>query len=199
MKKWFIVVLGGSLLFYALGKKREVKNFPNPNLTIVAFGDSLTAGYGAPKGSSYPDYLGQLLGKPIVNLGLSGELAVHAPERLEEVLSYQPYMVLIEFGANDFMQQRSTQAAVAAVAQIVDGVQQAGAIAVIVNTGGPGMADYTRAYEKLAKEKQAIFVPSILKGIFTKRNLKSDAVHPNAQGYKMVAQHVHKVIKDYVK
>lgn len=199
MKKWIYLVIGLIILWGIFKEKDAVKNFPNEHQTIVAFGDSLTAGYGAPKGSSYPDYLGQFLGKPIINLGLSGELAVHAPERLGEVLSYQPYMVLIEFGANDFMQQRSTPAAVTAVRQIVEAVQQAGAIAVIVDTGGPGMGDYTKAYKKMAKEKKALFVPGILGGIFTKRNLKSDSVHPNAEGYKIVAERVHKVIKRYVK
>lgn len=182
-----------------LKNKPEIKNFPNTNTAIVAFGDSLTAGYGAPKGSSYPDYLARQLGQPVINLGLSGELAVHAPERLPEVLKQNPYMVLIEFGANDFMQQRSMEAAVNAVAQIVDAVQQAGAIAVIVDTGGPNMDGYTDAYKKLAKEKQAVFVPTILHGIFNNRALKSDIVHPNAQGYEKVAQKIYKEIKPFVK
>lgn len=198
MKKWVYLGIALIVLWGIFREKNTVKNFPNEHQTIVAFGDSLTAGYGAPGGSSYPDYLGQLLGRPVVNLGLSGELAVHAPERLGEVLDYQPYMVLIEFGANDFMQQRSTEAAVAAVRHIVDEVQAAGAIAVIIDVGGPGMGNYTKAYRELAKEKKALFVPGILGGILTKSGLKSDVVHPNAKGYKIVADRVHKVIKKYV-
>ena len=199
MKKWIYLVIALIVFWGTFRERNSVKNFPNEHHAIVAFGDSLTAGSGAPKGSSYPDYLGELLGWPVMNLGLSGELAVHAPERLKDVLVYQPYMVLIEFGANDFMQQRSTKDAVTAVQQIVEAVQQAGAIAVIIDTGGPGMGGYTKAYRKLAKEKKALFVPGILGGIFTKRDLKSDSVHPNAQGYKIVAERVHKVIKKYVK
>ena len=186
-------------LFYFLrGGKQTVKNFPNNNRVVVAFGDSLTAGYGAPEGQSYPDVLAQKISRPVVNLGLSGELAVHAPARLEQVLAERPYMVLIEFGANDFMQQRSRQAAVNAVAQIVDEVQAAGAIAVIVDTGGPGMGEYTKAYKEMAQEKGALFVPEILDGIFYRPGLKSDGVHPNAAGYAKVADKVHKVIKDYL-
>lgn len=199
MQKWIIGLLLAAGLFYLFKGKEKIKNFPNSNPTIVAFGDSLTAGYGAGKDHSYPAYLSELLGRPVVNLGLSGELAVHAPERLPDVLAARPQMVLIEFGANDFMQQRSRESAVAAVAQVVDAVQNAGAIAVIVDTGGPGMDDYTRAYQKLAREKQALFVPSILKGIFNKKALKSDIIHPNAAGYKLVAEKVHKIIKPYVR
>ena len=199
MKKWLIIILVGFFLFYVFGNKKKIKNFPNSNLTIVAFGDSLTAGYGAPKGHAYPDYLTQRIERPVVNLGLSGELAVDAPRRLPDVLAQKPYMVLIEFGGNDFMQQRSRMAAVEAVAQIVEQVQASGAIAVIVDIGGPGMEHYTRSYRKLAKEKQALFVPAILQGIFNKRHLKADRVHPNSEGYKIVADKIYNEIKPYLK
>ncbi len=186
-------------LFYLFnGGKRSVKNFPNNNQAVVAFGDSLTAGYGAQTGESYPDVLAQLIDRPVINLGLSGDTAVNAPTRLPEVLRRRPYMVLIEFGANDFMRRQSMQRAVAAVAQIVDEVQAAGAIAVIVDTGGPGMSEYTKAYKKLAKEKGALFVPGILKGIFFHKKYKSDQVHPNAEGYAKIAHKVYKVVQPYL-
>ncbi len=186
------------LFYFVRGGETNIKNFPNPNRAVVAFGDSLTAGYGAPAGNSYPDVLAKKINRPVVNLGVSGETAAQAPARIGQVLREQPYMVLIEFGANDHMRQQSRQAAINAVAQIVDEVQAAGAIAVIVDTGGPGMGEYTKAYKQMAKEKGALFVPGIIKGIFYKPSLKSDQVHPNAQGYALVADKVHKVIKDYL-
>ncbi|MBR2082007.1 MAG: hypothetical protein IJ876_03225 [Elusimicrobiaceae bacterium] len=199
MKKILVVIIILMGLFYLFkGRKPTIKNFPNNNQSVVAFGDSLTAGYGAPAGSSYPDVLAQKINRPVINLGVSGETAAQAPARIQQVLREYPYMVLIEFGANDFMRQQSRQAAVNAVSQIVDQVQDIGAIAVIVDTGGPGMGEYTKAYKHLAKEKGALFVPGIMKGIFYKTQLKSDQVHPNAQGYAIVADKVHKVIKDYL-
>jgi len=199
MKKIFLLLLLGIIVFFMTKEQPAIKNFPNENTAIVAFGDSLTAGYGAPRGSSYPDFLAQLLGKSVINKGLSGDLAVSAPARLPDVLKHKPYMVLIEFGGNDFMQQRSREEAVKAVSQMVDAVQDAGAIAVIVDTGGPNMDGYTAAYKKLAKEKQAVFVPTILHGIFNHKGLKSDLVHPNAEGYKKIAEKVYKEIKPFVK
>ena len=191
-----IIIMG--LFYFLRGGKTNIKNFPNQNRAVVAFGDSLTAGYGAPAGASFPDVLAKKINRPVVNLGVSGETAVQAPARLEQVLRERPYMVLIEFGANDHMRQQSRQAAVNAVARIVDEVQNYGAIAVIVDTGGPGMGEYTRAYKQMAQDKGALFVPGIVKGIFYKPSLKSDQVHPNAQGYALVADKVHKVIKDYL-
>lgn len=186
-------------LFYLFrGGKSSIQNFPNEHRAVVAFGDSLTAGYGASAGESYPDVLAQLVDRPVVNLGLSGDTAANAPTRLTSVLRERPYMVLIEFGANDFMRRQSMQQAIDAVARIVDEVQAAGAIAVIVDTGGPGMSEYTKAYKKLAKEKGALFVPGILKGIFFHKKYKSDQVHPNAEGYAKVAHKVHKVISPYL-
>ena len=186
-------------LFYLFkATKTEIKNFPNANTVVVAFGDSLTAGYGAAEGTSYPDVLAKKISRPVVNLGLSGDTAANAPVRLSSVLAYKPYMVLIEFGANDYMRRQSTQKAILAVEQMVDEVQRAGAIAVLVDTGGPGMSEYTKAYKKMAKKKGALFVPGIMKGIFYHKKYKSDQVHPNEQGYAKVADKVHRVIKDYL-
>ena len=199
MKKILIGVLCVAGVFYLIkGNKPQIKNFPNGNQVIVAFGDSLTAGYGATDGASYPDVLAQKINRPVINLGLSGDTAANAPTRLPSVLERRPYMVLIEFGANDFMRQRSRQQAIEAVSRIVDEVQAVGAIAVIVDTGAPGMGEYTKAYKKLAKEKGALFVPGILKGIFFHKKYKSDQVHPNEQGYAKVADKVHKVIAPYL-
>lgn len=199
MKKILVgVVIMGVLWWFCPGQT-EIKNAGKPIQTIVAFGDSLTAGYGAGGvQNSYPAVLERLSGKRVINLGLSGDTADNAPTRLAEVLAQNPDMVLIEFGGNDRMRGGSARRAAEAVAQIVDAVQAAGAIAVIVDTGGPQMGEYTRVYKKIAKEKQAVFVPGILQGIFNKRSLKSDMIHPNAAGYKIVAERVYKVIKPYL-
>lgn len=199
MKKWIGLLLVAACAYYFMKDTAEIKNLHNPGTAVVAFGDSLTAGYGAPKGSAYPAVLAAKLGREVVNLGMSGETAAHAPSRLPEVLAQNPHMVLIEFGANDFMQNRRMEDALAAVTEIVDAVQQAGAVAVIVDTGAPGMGHYSRAYKKLAEEKGAVFVPGILEGIFNKRQYKSDMVHPNAAGYEIVAERVYERIKPYLK
>ena len=181
------------------GGTAEIKNVGNPGKNIVAFGDSLTAGYGAGKDRAYPAVLGQMVNRPVINLGLSGDTAANAPSRLPQVLQAEPYMVLIEFGGNDYMRGVSFAQTEQAIRQIVDEVQSAGAIAVLVDTGGyPAMGRSTKLYKQIAKEKQALFVPGILDGIFGKSKYKADPIHPNAAGYEMVAQKVHKAIKPYL-
>lgn len=200
MNKYFwvliIIFAAGWFLF---GGKTEIKNLGNSGQTVVAFGDSLSAGYGAGKDNSYPAVLGRMINRPVVNLGLSGDTAANAPARLPQVLQANPYMVLIEFGGNDYMRSVPFEETERAIRQIVDEVQAAGAIAVLVDTGGyPGMSRYTKLYKQIAKEKQALFVPGILDGIFGKSKYKADPIHPNAAGYEIVAQKVHKAIKPYL-
>lgn len=200
MKKIFLLVLCVALLYWAFGpQKAEIKNLHNPGLAVVAFGDSLTAGYGAGRENSYPSVLAKRISRPVVNLGLSGDTGAAAPVRLEYVLEQNPYMVLIEFGGNDFMRGVGLDETEKSIRQIVDAVQQAGAIAVLVDTGGYSqMARYTKLYKQIAKETGSVFVPGILDGIFHQNKYKSDQIHPNAAGYEIVADRVHKVIKPYL-
>ena len=200
MNKYFIwAAVAIVAAWFLLGGKTEIKNLGNSGQTVVAFGDSLTAGYGAGKDKAYPAVLGRMINRPVVNLGLSGDTAANAPARLPQVLQANPYMVLIEFGGNDFMRSVPFDQTEQAMRQIVDEVQSAGAVAVLVDTGGyPGMSRYTKLYKQIAKEKQALFVPGILDGIFGKSKYKADPIHPNAAGYEIVAKKVHKAIKPYL-
>ena len=180
-------------------QKTRIKNLRNNNWNIVVFGDSLSYGQGATREQSYPALLEKSLGRPVINLGRNGETAAHAAGRIREVLEENPYMVLLEFGGNDLMRSVPFEQTVSAMEQMVDAVQQAGAVAVIVDTGGSGlMKRYSKAYKKIAQEKGAVFVPGILDGIFGKHNLMSDQIHPNAQGYQLVSQKIEAAIKPYL-
>ena len=201
MKKIIIILLVGVVCWYMWGsKKPAIKNIGNAGSVIVAFGDSLTYGYGAShQEQSYPALLTKSLNREVINLGRNGETAIHAVTRVQEALEYEPYMVLLEFGANDFMQSLSFEQTISAMEQMVDAVQAAGAVAVVVDTGGtPLMSRYSKAYKKIAQEKGAVFVPGILDGIFGRKGLMSDQIHPNATGYKMVADKIEKSLQPYL-
>ena len=202
MAKKFIaaaVILAVTWFIYLKITAPVIKNLGNAGRTIVAFGDSLTYGHGAPRGEDYPSKLARKTAMPVINLGVSGDRSVDGLARIDGVFEHNPYMVLIEFGGNDYMKQTPFSQTVAAVEKMVDEAQAHGAIAVIVDTGGPFMGKYTKAYKKIAKEKGAVFVPAILSGITTDPRLKSDAIHPNAEGYSIVADRVYKGIEKYLK
>lgn len=201
MKKWIVIFLlaaAAGWIFF-MPRNGEIKNVKNSGWNLVAFGDSLTYSQGAAREQSYPAVLARSLNRPVINLGVNGETAVHAVGRMEQALAYNPYMVLIEFGANDFMRSVPFEQTLQAMEQMVQTVQAAGAVAVIVDTGGYyGMRKYSKAYKKIAREKGAVFVPGILDGIFTKNQYKSDKIHPNAAGYTIVAERVEKAIAPYL-
>ena len=75
---------------------------------IVAFGDSLTAGYGADPGESYPDYLEKDLNAKgyhyqVINQGISGNTTKDGVDRLQDALGLKPVLVIVAFGGNDGM------------------------------------------------------------------------------------------------
>lgn len=201
VKKLILILIVLAVLYYFLvpAKKTKIRNVGNAHTAVVAFGDSLTYGKGASAERNYPAVLERAIGRRVLNLGQNGETAVHAASRIGEVLLEDPYMVLIEFGGNDAMQSVPFEQTVAAMEQMVSDVQAAGAIAVIVDTGGAGlMSRYSKAYQKIAKENGALFVPGILDGIFGKPALMSDQIHPNAQGYSKIAVKIEKHITPYL-
>ncbi len=200
MKKTvFIITLVLAAWFMYAKDDAKIKNTGNGGRNVVAFGDSLTYGYGAPREGAYPAVLAVTISRPGLQLGRNGETSVGGAARIEEALAENPYMVLIEFGGNDVLRSVPFDRTVSAVENMVDAVQNAGAVAVIVATGGyAAMEPYTRAYRQIAREKGAVFVPSILKGVAGRRELMSDQIHPNAAGYEIVAEKVYKEIKDYL-
>lgn len=177
----------------------EPVNYPNYNTDIICLGDSLTAGYGAQDDQSYPARLALMTERKVINLGFSGDTSGDGLARVEQVFKYNPYMVLIEFGGNDARKQIAPQVTKQNVLEIVRRVQAAGAIAVVVDTGGNILlSKYSTAMKEIARETNSLYVPPILDGILNDRNLKSDMIHPNAQGYQRVADKVYKHIKKFI-
>lgn len=197
MKKYFYLIF--ALILFTACSKYEPKNYPNSNDDIIAFGDSLTYGYGAGRDESYPAYLSEMLGREVINLGVSGDTSAMGLARIDEIKRYSPYMVLIEFSANDFFRKIPKEQTENNLKEIVRQVQSMGAIAVLVDTGGAYPMDpYTKIQKQISKEYNTLFVPGIMDGIYNKSKLKSDQIHPNAEGYKIVAERVKKVIKNYL-
>lgn len=198
IKKYIYLII---FLFLLLGcGKNMPKNYPNNNTDIVAFGDSLTYGHGAQRDESYPAYLSEMIGREVINLGISGDTSAAGLARINELQKYKPYMVLVEFSANDFFRKVPKNQTEKNLREIIIQAQKLGAIVVLVDTGGAfPMEAYTKIQKKIAKDYNTLFVPAIMDGIYGKKSLKSDEVHPNAAGYKIVAEKVKKVIKDYLK
>lgn len=167
--------------------------------TIVAFGDSLTAGYGVAKNDNYPSQLAILTNQPIINMGISGETTAEALARIDNVIAKNPKLVLITLGGNDLRIKLPASKAFSNLKQIVTILQQNGTLVVIGGIDIPFYSkDYADDYVVFAKENGCLLVPNILDGLFGHRDLMIDTVHPNAKGYKLVAASFYKAIKDYL-
>lgn len=199
MKKT-IFILTCLLALGACSKETKVTNYGNSGTEVVCFGDSLTEGIGSVEGITYPSVLGQEISLPVINLGYSGMTTIQARAASTKLADYKPYMVIIEFGANDMMRRVPFKETIKNMEALVEEVHRLGAIAVIADIGGnPMMKRYSAEFKRIADEKKAVFIPGIMDDVFNDPSLKSDEVHPNSQGYTVIALKVLGIITPYLK
>jgi len=199
-----IILVIGLLGYWVIGlcgcAKREIKNIDSKGTNIVCFGDSITFGYGANAGEDYPTALSKLTNIPVINAGIDGDTSTEALRRIHsDVLDREPLLVLIEFAGNDFLRKIPREKTIANIREMVDQIQEKGAMVAIVDiSAGVILGEYRAVFSKLAREKSAIFVPRILSGVITNPNLKSDFIHPNGEGYKVIAEKIFRAIKPFL-
>jgi acyl-CoA thioesterase-1 len=174
------------------------QNFP-PTATgpWVAFGDSLTAGYGAGDGGGYPAQLGQRLGVPIQNLGAPGETSSDGLKRIAEVEALNPRVVLLCFGGNDVLRNVPRDRMFANIAAMIDRLHARGSFVVLIGIRGTSVIGDANAkgFKQLAKDKEVKHVANLLDGILSQPRLMSDYVHPNDAGYARIAERLEKELK----
>lgn len=169
----------------------RVANLASPGSAIVAFGDSLTAGYGASAGEDYPSGLSKEIGVAVVNAGVSGDTTDSALARLDDILAEKPRMVIVGLGGNDFLRGVAIGTTEANLRTIVRKIQAGGAMVVLLGFSFPSLnANYASMYERIADDERCLLVPRVMKGILTDRSLKSDEIHPNARGYALMAERI---------
>ena len=169
---------------------------------IVAFGDSLTAGTGAPKAFSYPAQLSQMLGIPVINAGVPGETTSNALGRLPSILDhYHPDIVIVAEGMNDVLTGRKRDTIEENLVKMVNLIKKHGAKAVIV--GVPDMelielmiSSDIGLYEEVAQKTGALYIPNVFGPVLKDEELKSDHVHPNDKGYRKIAQKIYSYLRE---
>ena len=190
------------LLFVTLAgcAKKEIKNIGSRGKNIVCFGDSITFGYGAEPGGDYPSALTKMTSIPVINAGIDGDTSTEAIKRIKsDVLDREPLLVIVEFGGNDFLRKIPQEVTLNNMKEIIDKVQAQGAMVAVADIStGMILKEYHSAFYNLTREKGAIFIPPILSGIITNPRLKSDFIHPNTDGYNVIAQRIYRVITPYL-
>jgi lysophospholipase L1-like esterase len=190
------IILSCAALVFSGCAKINVTNIESRGTNIVCFGDSITVGFGAPEGKDYPSALAKMISAPVINAGLNGDISSEALKRLDsDVLEKDPLLVIVEFGGNDFLRQIPLEETVSNMEEMVKRIHAAGAMVAIADISTSiVMGQYGKEYKALSKKYQTAFIPKLLDGIVTDPELKSDFIHPNAQGYKIIAHRAYRAI-----
>lgn len=184
---------------------------PDPRPAIVFLGTSLTAGYGlGDPGLAYPALIQAKLdsaGRPfrVVNAGLSGESSAGALDRIDWLLSQSRVAVLVvETGANDGLRGQDPDSVRARIQGIIDRARAVDPPPRLVVAGMEALpnlgSDYGRRfraiYPALARENDAALIPFLLEGVAGVDSLnQQDGIHPTAQGQRVVAENVWRVLE----
>lgn len=192
----------GALLLTACGRKSSRTHTKIPEgSTVLALGDSLTFGYGANPGESYPAQLQKLTGWNIVNGGVSGDTSAQALSRLPALLARKPKLVIVGIGGNDFLRKVPEEQTRANIAKIIETVQKENIPAVLVGvphiTLGAlfGHLSDHPLYEDLSKEYSIPLFGGAWAEILGDNNLKSDQIHANGKGYRKFAEDLNQFLR----
>jgi acyl-CoA thioesterase-1 len=138
----------------------------------------------------------------VANLGVSGDTTGGGLARLSDVIALRPHIVVLELGANDGLRGLPVEATRANLDQILQGLQNAGAKVVLAGMTLPPNygAEYIRGFESvfvdLARRYKIPRIPFFLEGVAPNPALMlPDGLHPNAAGYRIVADRVMKTIE----
>jgi acyl-CoA thioesterase-1 len=191
-------------------QKPSTAETSSPELTIVAIGDSLTAGYGLSEEDAYPAKLERRLRAEgyncrVVNVGVSGETTSDTLSRLDWILSMKPDIVIVETGANDGFRGLKPEIPRDNIDKILTRLREAGVIPIlagmkmIINLGSDYVAGFNAIYPDVAKKHGVLFMPFFLDGVAAKPKLnQDDGIHPRAAGYDIVVENILPLVREAI-
>jgi len=201
MKRYLplFLLLAATLAFLVWLKERPVPEALGAESTVLAFGDSLTYGTGAELSQSYPAVLERLSRRRVVNAGIPGETSAEGLQRLPgELERHRPALLILCHGGNDILRGLSKEALKANLSQMVRMAKARGIKILIV--GVPDIATFGFSaldlYKEVADAEGTMYESGVIGSIERNPGLKSDRVHPNAEGYAMMAERFDEVLKD---
>ena len=165
---------------------------------IVAFGDSLTYGTGASEDESYPAVLARLINRPVVRAGVPGEVTAQGLRRLPSVINtYQPHLVIVCLGGNDMLRKVGEGEIERNLRNMLKLLSQRGIAAVLVGVPKPALiARAPGFYADLAREFEVPYEGEILTSVLLAADMKSDPIHPNAKGYRKMAEALARLLRE---
>jgi acyl-CoA thioesterase-1 len=185
--RWAFIVL----LLCGCGERPKLERLPS-DAVVLAFGDSLTFGTGAAEAESYPAQLESMIGRRVVRAGVPGEVTAQALARLPAALDeHAPRLLLLCIGGNDFLRRLGNPQAERNVREMVKLARSRGVAVMLIGTPEPGFTVSPPAfYSSIAKEFRLPYEEGIIGQVLKDASLKADPIHPNASGYRVIAERV---------
>jgi len=196
MRTLHLAVIALVLLFAGCSDRSKLERLP-ADAIVLAFGDSLTFGTGANEEESYPAQLEQLIGRRVVRAGVPGETTSQALARLPGALEqHAPRLLLLCIGGNDFLRRLGNPQAERNVRAMVELAMSRGVAVLLIGAPEPGFTVSPPAfYAGIAKQFTLPYEDAVIGEVLRDSSLKSDAVHPNARGYRVIAERLAERLK----
>ncbi len=199
MKK-LILLLAVFLIACSSGEKHAA--IPK-GATVLILGDSLSYGTGANEGEDYPSLLAKTTGWTIINAGIPGNTSAEGLERLPALLEQdKPKLLIVELGGNDLLRHMPQSETISNLKAILALSKAKGVKTVLVAIpeisalrAAVGNLEDHPLYEDIAKETATPLIVEVFSEVLSDYALKSDQIHPNAQGYIEVSKKMNESLK----
>jgi len=194
---WAALACGLLAALAACGKSPQLAPLA-PDAVVLAFGDSLTHGTGAGESESYPAQLERLIARRVARAGVPGEVSAAALARLPGALeAHAPRLLILCIGGNDFLRNLSKSAAAQNVRAMVRLARDRGIDVILIGTPEKGITLTPPAfYAEIAESFGIPYEGKVVGQVLRDSALKSDPIHPNAQGYRLIAERVAALLRD---
>jgi lysophospholipase L1-like esterase len=198
--KYIIGIVLILLIISSFTKKETNTMQLNKTDCILAFGDSLTYGFGADPGESYPELLSQYTGLKVINAGVNGDTSEEGLRRLAPLLKDPSIkMMILFFGGNDIMQKKPMTALQNNLKTMIQMAKEKKVDVLLVSVPNITLFGLSPLdlYKEVAEEEKIPLLSGMLADILSQPSLKSDQIHPNAKGYEKMAQKIYESLQQY--
>lgn len=195
MIKYFLAILGVILLLAFIREEtRPEMTKLTKKETILAFGDSITYGFGANPKDSYPSKLSNLMPQNIINAGVNGDTSEDGLNRLPQLIENNDIqLILLWFGGNDILQKIPQQTIKANLKKMISLAKEKNIEVILISVPNVSLfgLDPLELYEEISKEEDVELIEGLLSHVLSTQSLKSDYIHPNKLGYEYIANKIH--------
>lgn len=170
--------------------------------TIVAFGDSLTYGYGADPQSAYPSVLATLTGLKVINKGVNGNTSADALARVDEIITLDPDLVLLGVGGNDVLRRVQSDMTTSNITATIRQLKTANINVILIAepyfsaSALFGRASDNPIYQQIAASENIPLYSKRWSEVISDESLKSDQIHANAAGYRYFAEGLYEYLQE---